>query len=248
MIHEIKGFLNKQDLENVNKMKDLMIKFDGKMSAGKFAASVKSSNTFHVPVISDHSKIDGKSDSKMSTDLANLAFNAKNQKRIAQEVTGSEFATLDCRIIEYEKSEDYGWHLDFTTHKKSLQNLKTNKISFVIFLSNPSEYEGGELEIELETEMKSYKCNKGTILLYPSDRLHRVRKISAGKRTVIIGWIYCLYQKPYNRYVICKSTKALHDLFDYIHHNKGKKKDLESAFNAFMLLNAQYKKLSLTNH
>ena len=135
MIHEIKGFLNKQDLENVNKMKDLMIKFDGKMSAGKFAASVKSSNTFHVPVI-----------------------------------------------------------------------------------------------------------------LYPSDRLHRVRKISAGKRTVIIGWIYCLYPKPYNRYVICKSTKALHDLFDYIHHNKGKKKDLESAFNAFMLLNAQYKKLSLTNH
>lgn len=105
-----------------------------------------------------------------------------------------------------------------------MQNLKTNKISFVIFLSNPSEYEGGELEIELETEMKSYKCNKGTILLYPSDRLHRVRKISAGKRTVIIGWIYCLYPKPYNRYVICKSTKALHDLFDYIHHNKGKKR------------------------
>ena len=248
MIHEIKGFLNKEMLENVNKMKNLMVKFDGKRSAGKFAAAVKSTNTYHVPLISDHSKIDSKSDKKMAADLAKLAFNHNNTKRLIDEVIGSEFSIIDCRIIEYTKSEDYGWHLDFTISRGGLVNLKTNKISFAIFLNNPSEYEGGELEIELETEVKSYKCKKGTILLYPSDRLHRVRKISAGKRTVIIGWIYCLYPKPYNRYVICKSTKALHDLFDYIHHNKGKKKDLESAFNAFMLLNAQYKKLSLTNH
>ena len=243
-----KGFLNKEMLENVNKMKNLMVKFDGKRSAGKFAAAVKSTNTYHVPLISDHSKIDSKSDKKMAADLAKLAFNHNNTKRLIDEVIGSEFSIIDCRIIEYTKSEDYGWHLDFTISRGGLVNLKTNKISFAIFLNNPSEYEGGELEIELETEVKSYKCKKGTILLYPSDRLHRVRKISAGKRTVIIGWIYCLYPKPYNRYVICKSTKALHDLFDYIHHNKGKKKDLESAFNAFMLLNAQYKKLSLTNH
>ena len=70
MIHEIKGFLNKEMLENVNKMKDLMVKFDGKRSAGKFAAAVKSTNTYHVPIISDHSKVDSKSDRIMAADLA----------------------------------------------------------------------------------------------------------------------------------------------------------------------------------
>jgi len=192
MIHEIKGFLDKEMLENINKMKNLMVKFDGKRSAGKFAAAVKSTNTYHVPIISDHSKIDIKSDRKMCADL--------------------------------------------------------DKLSFAVFLNNPSDYEGGELEIELETEIKSYKCKKGTILLYPSDRLHRVRKITKGKRIVIIGWMYCLFENPFNRYMICRSTKALNELFDYINHNKGKKEDLKDVFNTFMLLSSQYKKLSLTNH
>ena len=248
MIHEIKGFLNKEMLENVNKMKNLMVKFDGKRSAGKFAAAVKSTNTYHVPLISDHSKIDSKSDKKMAADLAKLAFNHNNTKRLIDEVIGSEFSIIDCRIIEYTKSEDYGWHLDFTISRGGLVNLKTNKISFAIFLNNPSEYEGGELEIELETEVKSYKCKKGTILLYPSDRLHRVKKLTKGKRTVIIGWLYCLYENPFNRYMICRSSKALNELFDYINHNKGKKEDLKDVFNTFMLLSSQYKKLSLTNH
>ena len=78
--------------------------------------------------------------------------------------------------------------------------------------------------------------------------LEFLKKITKGKRIAIIGWIYCLYGDPFNRYLICKSSRALNYLFDYINHNKGKREDLQDVFNAFMLLNNQYKKTSLTNH
>ena len=246
MIHEIKGFAKKKTLDIIDTMKSRMIKFDGRLTAGKFAAKVKTSNAYHVPILNDNSKIDQESDRKMTADLVKTMFKSETSERIKLEVTGGEFSIIDCRIIEYNKTEDYGWHLDFTVNQGGLSQLKTNKLSFVLFLSNPNDYSGGELEIELETEIKSYKCSQGTLLIYPSDRLHKVNKITKGNRLVVIGWIYCLYENPLNRYIICKSDRAMNELFDHIHNNK--KVDLQDLFNTFMLLNAQYKKLSLTNH
>mgnify|MGYP003660430673 CR=1 FL=1 len=44
MIHEIKGFAKKKTLDIIDTMKSRMIKFDGRLTAGKFAAKVKTSN------------------------------------------------------------------------------------------------------------------------------------------------------------------------------------------------------------
>jgi len=64
--------------------------------------------------------------------------------------------------------------------------MEYRKISIIIALSDPKDYEGGELHFsELN---KSYKLNKGTIVVFKSDEMHGVTPVTSGKRKVIISF------------------------------------------------------------
>jgi len=78
----------------------------------------------------------------------------------------------------------YGRHIDNAYMSSGRADL-----SFTIFLSEKSNYEGGELMIEnLNSECK-FKLNQGNILIYPSTYLHSVREVLKGERIVCVGWI-----------------------------------------------------------
>ena len=47
-------------------------------------------------------------------------------------------------------------------------------VSFTLFLSSPSDYEGGELVVEGADQETTYKLTAGSGLFYPSTTLHRV--------------------------------------------------------------------------
>ena len=61
--------------------------------------------------------------------------------------------------------------------------------SFTIFLNNPSDYDGGELVLNIPPENKAIKLNAGSIIIYPTKYLHEVREVSKGERIVCVGWI-----------------------------------------------------------
>ena len=63
------------------------------------------------------------------------------------------------------------------------------KISIVVQLSDQEDYEGGELE--LKTSKNSYVADKskGSILLFPSFCLHKVRPVTKGKRNSLVLWV-----------------------------------------------------------
>ena len=65
---------------------------------------------------------------------------------------------------------------------------RTKKVSFMIGLSDVSEYEGGELQLRLGVDDVSIKLNRGEILIIPSFILHRVTTVTKGVRRVITGW------------------------------------------------------------
>ena len=64
--------------------------------------------------------------------------------------------------------------------------MEHRKISIIIALSDPKDYEGGELHFsELN---KSYKLKKGTIVVFKSNEMHGVTPVTSGKRKVIISF------------------------------------------------------------
>jgi PKHD-type hydroxylase len=61
--------------------------------------------------------------------------------------------------------------------------------SCTIFLNDPSEYEGGELMIDIGDREIPYKLNAGQYVLYPTGLTHRVNTVTSGKRRVCVFWV-----------------------------------------------------------
>ena len=82
------------------------------------------------------------------------------------------------------KGMSYGRHIDNAYMSSGRADL-----SFTIFLSEKSQYEGGELLIENMTSESKFKLNKGEIIIYPSTYLQSVAEVLNGERIVCVGWI-----------------------------------------------------------
>jgi PKHD-type hydroxylase len=78
----------------------------------------------------------------------------------------------------------YGAHIDCGP-----LNVPPRKLSVVLQLTDPSEYEGGDLEIITSDEPVKVPKKRGALILFPSFRLHRVTPVTKGLRKTIVGWI-----------------------------------------------------------
>jgi len=88
------------------------------------------------------------------------------------------------RVASYNEADHYDWHVDVT----HIGNQRTD-LSFTIFLSEPNEYEGGEMVIQMAGQNFQVKRPAGTMLVYPSGLPHKVNPVTKGTRLVIIGWL-----------------------------------------------------------
>lgn len=84
-------------------------------------------------------------------------------------------------LLEYGPDGFYDWHLDLGPGLHS-----TRKLSCVILLSDPKDYEGGRLQlIKAENELPN---EQGTVIVFPSFLLHRVAPVLSGTRWTIAVW------------------------------------------------------------
>ena len=94
------------------------------------------------------------------------------------------------QYTEYDSSDHghYEWHLDIGEGKASLR-----KISLTIQLSNPNEYEGGDLEFftggEYQKDILKFNKEYNTAVLFPSYLLHRVTPVTRGIRKSLVIWV-----------------------------------------------------------
>ncbi|KCZ89702.1 2OG-Fe(II) oxygenase [Hyphomonas jannaschiana VP2] len=91
-------------------------------------------------------------------------------------------------ISRASKGGGYGRHVDNAFMGKGDRRLRTD-LSFTLFLSDPSTYEGGELAVETAAGEHLVKPDAGDLVLYPSTTLHEVRPVTSGERIVCVGWI-----------------------------------------------------------
>lgn len=84
----------------------------------------------------------------------------------------------------YEGSEQhYGFHLD----NMGVGGIP-RKLSFTIQLSDPFDYDGGELQLQGKKNTIAVRA-RGMIHFFPSTVLHRVTPITRGVRRSLVGWI-----------------------------------------------------------
>jgi len=76
----------------------------------------------------------------------------------------------------------YGWHTDSTLRYLPDGSCLRTDISATLFLSDPDEYEGGELTLEDTYGTQRVKLPAGSLVLYPSGSIHEVTPVSAGER------------------------------------------------------------------
>jgi PKHD-type hydroxylase len=90
----------------------------------------------------------------------------------------------------YAGGQSYGSHVDGSIRPVpgSSQSVRTD-LSATLFLSDPADYDGGELAIEDIFGHRSEKLAAGDLLLYPSTSVHRVMPVTRGARLASFFWI-----------------------------------------------------------
>lgn len=93
----------------------------------------------------------------------------------------------------YADGGTYGAHIDSAVMQVPGSSVTVRSdLSATLFLSEPGEYDGGELEIDGASGGQVFKLNAGDMLLYPSTSLHRVTPVTRGARIASFFWIESL--------------------------------------------------------
>jgi PKHD-type hydroxylase len=89
----------------------------------------------------------------------------------------------------YAGGEQYGLHIDgaVRTNAGTLQTLRAD-VSTTVFLSEPEEYEGGELVVMDSYGAHEVKLPAGDAIVYPSSSVHRVMPVTSGERLASFLW------------------------------------------------------------
>lgn len=97
------------------------------------------------------------------------------------------------KFNRYAGGGHYGTHVDGAVMQiRHDQSLLRSDLSATLFLTEPDEYEGGELTIETHFGAQQVKLPAGDMVLYPSSSLHRVEPVTRGHRTSSFFWIQSL--------------------------------------------------------
>jgi PKHD-type hydroxylase len=89
----------------------------------------------------------------------------------------------------YAGGGTYGNHVDGSMRRMypSSQWLRTD-VSSTLFLTDPDEYEGGELVVEDSYGTHEVKLPAGDLIVYPSTSIHRVEPVTRGARVCSFFW------------------------------------------------------------
>jgi PKHD-type hydroxylase len=90
----------------------------------------------------------------------------------------------------YQDGGHYGTHVDSALMRDNDLGLTLRSdLSATLFLSEPDDYEGGELIIEEQYGAQGVKLAAGDMVLYPSSSLHQVAPVTSGQRVCAILWL-----------------------------------------------------------
>lgn len=107
---------------------------------------------------------------------------------------------------------EYGAHYDNSVRLRSDGQRVRADLSCTVFLSDPSEYEGGELIIHEQSARHTIRLEAGSALIYPADCLHQVTAVTKGARTAAFFWIQSMVRQHAQRNLLIQLDQNIQDL------------------------------------
>lgn len=101
-----------------------------------------------------------------------------NDRMFKFEIMGHE----SLQLAEYSQGEHYDWHLDLGPGANAKR-----KLSASIQLTDPDTYDGGDLEFWGGAVAER---RQGTLVMFPSYMLHRVKPVTRGVRKSLVAWSF----------------------------------------------------------
>jgi PKHD-type hydroxylase len=111
----------------------------------------------------------------------------------------------------YNPGMGFGDHIDnaIRTHRSGI--VRTD-VSVTLFLSEPTDYEGGELVVEDTYGKHAVKLPAGDLIVYPSSSIHRVLPVTRGARIASFFWIQSLIRDDGKRTILHDLDRSLGSL------------------------------------
>jgi PKHD-type hydroxylase len=110
----------------------------------------------------------------------------------------------------YAPGMEYGAHVDNSLMSGS-EPLRTD-LSGTLFLSDPGDYDGGELVVESSAGRQAAKLPAGHLALYPATRVHFVAPVTRGVRLAVVFWVQSLIADAERRALLFDMSQALSGL------------------------------------
>ena len=183
------------DEDRLVRVRDLLagVKFEsGKASAGKLARKVK--NNLELPP--DAPELKELNDIVMGS----LVANGRYQDAVLPHRVAAPFYSC------YEAGMAYGEHIDDPIMGTGPRYR--SDCSITIFLSDVSEYEGGELCIRTGYGEQVVKPPAGSAVIYPSSSVHRVNAVTRGRRLAAVTWVQSLVREADHREILFDMAAA----------------------------------------
>ncbi|TXL69442.1 Fe2+-dependent dioxygenase [Vineibacter terrae] len=127
-------------------------------------------------------------------------------------------AALPLKILpplfnRYQGGESFGTHVDNAIRavRGTPFRLRTD-LSATLFLSEPEEYDGGELTVEGAFGAQEVKLPAGDMVLYPASSLHHVKPVTRGTRIASFFWLQSMVRDDGERALLFDLDNAIQDL------------------------------------
>ncbi|SDF75407.1 MULTISPECIES: Fe2+-dependent dioxygenase [unclassified Duganella] len=113
----------------------------------------------------------------------------------------------------YSGGGTYGNHVDGSMRRMSPngQWLRTD-VSSTLFLTDPDEYEGGELVVEDTYGTHEVKLPAGDLIVYPSTSIHRVEPVTRGARVCSFFWTQSMIRDDMKRCMLLDLDRNIQSL------------------------------------
>ena len=113
----------------------------------------------------------------------------------------------------YAGGQTFGTHVDTAIRQLATtgQRIRTD-LSATLFLTDPGEYDGGELIVEDVYGEKSVKLAAGDMVLYPATSLHRVEPVTRGNRVSSFFWIQSMIRQDAHRTLLWELDESIQRL------------------------------------
>lgn len=186
MLVTIPDLLTKEEVAYLRQVLESTDWIDGRSTAGDQAALVK--HNLQVPV-----------DSPVARELSGIVMRA-----LGRNPTYSS-AALPLHVLppmfnRYDVGMTFGAHVDGSIRviPGTGQRIRTD-VSTTVFLTDPDEYEGGELIVHDTYGEHSVKLPAGHAVVYPATSLHSVNPVTKGQRWGSFFWAQSMIRDDWQR-------------------------------------------------